>query len=120
MHARFLAEWLRRYQQQLGGVGVSQPNQASAVFGGGGGSFNAVTIVFRPLATESWVFGCGLALVGAVLWKFKHMRGLGDGVLATAVFVLLAVGLKRLQILMQGSSYSICHRILRRLHLEIS
>jgi len=71
------------------------------------------------LTTESLVFGIALAIVGAVIWRFKHVRGVGDGVLATSVFVLLAVGLKRLQQGMQASRYPICHRILRWVRLEL-
>ena len=72
----------------------------------------------RILTTESFIFGVVLILVGAVIWRLKHIRGIGDGVLATGIFVLLAVSLKRLQQRMQESTYLICHRILKLLRLE--
>lgn len=85
----------------------------------GTSSVRGTLTLSRALATESFLFGVALAVVGTVTWQFKHMRGIGDGVLATAVFVLLAVGLKRLQLWMQASSYPICHSILRLVRLEL-
>jgi hypothetical protein len=96
----------------------AKPVNISAAMGGSS-SVRATLTLSRSLTTESLIFGVALGIVGTVIWQFKHIRGIGDGVLATAVFVLLAVGLKRLQQWMQASPYPICHSILRLVRLEL-
>jgi hypothetical protein len=48
-----------------------------------------VATVSRLLSREGQLFGLALVIVGAIFWQFKHIRGIGDGVIATAIFVLL-------------------------------
>ena len=96
----------------------AKPVNISATLGGSS-SMRATLTLSRAFQTQSFIFGVALGIVGTVIWKFKHIRGIGDGVLATAVFVLLAVGLKRLQLWMQASPHPICHSILRLVRLEL-
>jgi hypothetical protein len=81
-------------------------------------SVHADAIVSRLLSREGVLFGFALALVGGIIWQFKHMRGVGDGVLATAIFVLLPNGLQWVQRHMERSNSAVCDLILRILRLR--
>ena len=84
----------------------------------GRASAHADAIVSRLLSREGVLFGLALAIVGAVIWQFKHIRGIGDGVLATAIFVLLPNGLQWVQKQMERSNSPVCDWILRILKLR--
>jgi hypothetical protein len=44
---------------------------------------------FRLLSTEGIAFGIIVAVIGVVVWRFKHVRGIGDGLLAAGLLILL-------------------------------
>jgi hypothetical protein len=60
-------------------------------------STNLDILIYRTISTEGLVFGIVLFIVGAIIWQIKHVRGIGDGVLAIAIFVFLLNILRRAQ-----------------------
>ena len=59
------------------------------------------------------VFGFVLTIVSGVVWQFKHVRGIGDGLLTAGITIVLFVALRWLFEWMKTSRYTVCDRILR-------
>jgi hypothetical protein len=97
---------------------MSEKFAAAAAFSGQAGLHVGEATVSRLLSREGQLFGCALFFVGVILWQFKHVRGIGDGVIATAIFVLLPNLLQSLQRKMEQSSWRVCDLILRRVRLR--
>jgi len=60
-------------------------------------SANLGIVIYPLVSTEGLAFGVVLFIVGAIIWHFRQFRGIGDGVLAIAIFVFLLNILRRVQ-----------------------
>src|SRR6266446_2481599 len=47
-------------------------------------------VTWRLMSPEALVFGIVLCGIGFVVWKFKHVRGIGDGILTAGIVIVLA------------------------------
>ena len=45
--------------------------------------------IYRGITNEGRVFGIVLLIVGVVVWQFKHIRGVRDGLISVALVILL-------------------------------
>jgi hypothetical protein len=41
------------------------------------------------MSTAALVFGIVLCVIGYVVWQFKHVRGIGDGILTAGIVIVL-------------------------------
>jgi hypothetical protein len=53
--------------------------------------------IYRGVTKEGRVFGIVLLIVGVVVWQFKHIRGIGDGLISVALVILLYTLLRWVQ-----------------------
>ena len=58
---------------------------------------NVEILVVPRFSTEGLVFGLVLLVLGIIVWQFKHVRGIGDGLIAISIFIFTFNGLKFLQ-----------------------
>jgi hypothetical protein len=73
----------------------------------------------RLLSLEGAALGFILVVSGGLIWQFKHVRGIGDGVFSAGLILLLANGLNWTLKEMDQSGWAICSWILRKLKRRV-
>jgi hypothetical protein len=58
---------------------------------------NVEILVVPSVSTEGVIFAFVLSVLGMIVWQFKHVRGIGDGLIAISIFIFVFNGLKYAQ-----------------------
>jgi hypothetical protein len=73
------------------------------------------TLEFRLLSAQGIIFGGVVLVIGLLVWRFKHVRAIGDNMVTAGLLVLLANLLQWLHKRMARSKVELFHRLSQKL-----